>query len=504
MDAPRVVIIGAGFGGLALAALLAKDGYDVRVLEKNDEVGGRAMVYREGGHTFDMGPSWYLMPDVFETFFGLLGADSAALFNLVRLDPSYRISFGPDDNLDIMADLEANVALFERLEPGAGARLRDYLATAEHEYDIAVNEFLYRNYLTVLDFFNKRTMLEGRKLHVFENLARYTRRYFASERLRKVLSYSMVFLGGSPSNTPALYSMLSHVDFSLGVWYPMGGMGVVAQALRGLAEGFGAQVHLGQEVSDIAVQDGKAAGVRVGDQLVPADYVVANADYPHVELSLLAPSTRSYSERYWRSRTLAPSAFMLYLGFNRRLPGLLHHTLSFEYDWEEHFNSIFARPSWPSRPSYYLSCPSKTDPAVAPPGGETVVMLVPVAAGLDDNDEVREQYTGQMLDYLEHLLGEELRSSLTVCTPFSQRDFTAVFNAYRGTALGLSHTLRQTAIFRPRHRSRRVANLFYAGQYTHPGIGMPMVLIAATLVSQMINEERDHNGRHRHRHLPPR
>lgn len=316
----KAVVIGAGFGGLATAALLAKQGLDVVVLEKNDDVGGRAMVYREAGHTFDMGPSWYLMPDVFDAFFESLGAKAEDLFELVRLDPSYRIFFGPDDYLDIRADLEPNIALFESIEPGSGAKLREYLDQAAYQYDVALKEFLYRDYQTVFDFFNKRTMTEGRKLHVFENLAKYTKRYFASDRLRKVLSYSMVFLGGSPSNTPSLYCILSHVDFNLGVWYPMGGIGVVAQALRRLAEGFGAKVRVGCEATRIAVKNGRAEGVYAGDEFFPADYVVANADYPHVETALLEPQARTYSERYWRSRTLAPSAFMLYLGFNRRLP----------------------------------------------------------------------------------------------------------------------------------------------------------------------------------------
>jgi len=452
------------------------------------------MVFRESGHVFDMGPSWYLMPDVFEAFFESLGAKPQDLFQLVRLDPSYRIFFGPGDYLDIWADLQANIDLFESLEAGAGSRLREYLDQAAYQYDVAVKEFLYRNYRTVFDFFNKRTMTEGRKLHVFENLAKYTKRYFESDRLRKVLSYSMVFLGGSPSNTPSLYCILSHVDFNLGVWYPMGGIGVVAQSLRRLAEGFGAKVLVGREATQIAVKNGKAEGVHAGGEFFPADFVVANADYPHVEMSLLEPQARTYSDRYWRSRTLAPSAFMLYLGFNRSLPALQHHTLSFEHDWEEHFDTIFKRPSWPERPSYYLACPSKTDSSVAPAGGETVVMLVPVAAGLHDDDTVRESYTNQMLDYLERLVGEEVRSSLTVCKPFSHRDFSRVFNAYQGTALGVSHTLMQTAVFRPRQQSKKVANLFYVGQYTHPGIGMPMTLISATLVGQMISEKRSRDA----------
>ncbi len=489
MKSEKVLIVGAGFGGLALAALLAKDGYAVTVVEKNSGPGGRAMVFRDQGYTFDMGPSWYLMPDIFERFFALLDRGVADYYTLVRLDPSYRIYFGRDDFVDVSSGLDENFALFERMEQGAGERLRAYLAQAEYEYNVAVNEFLYREYRTIFDFFNKRTAVEGRKLHVFENLAKYTRRYFENDRLRKVLSYSMVFLGGSPSNTPALYSILSHVDFNLGVWYPQGGMGAVVNGIEKIARENGAVFHYNQEVTEVVTGDGRrCTGVRTADSFYEADHVVINADYPHAEMELLPARYQTYSERYWKSRTLAPSAFMMYLGLKRPVEGLLHHTLSFEHDWEEHFDSIFRNPSWPQRPSYYFSCPSKSDETVTVPGGDTLMVLVPVAAGLDDSDSVREAVASQTLDYMEQLLQQPIREQIASYTLFSQRDFAKVFNAYRGTALGLSHTLRQTAVFRPGHRSRKLPNVWYTGQYAHPGIGMPMALISSTLVHEAIRK----------------
>lgn len=485
----KILIVGAGFGGLAAAALLARDGCDVTVIEKNCGPGGRAMVFREQGYTFDMGPSWYLMPDIFERFFAALDRKVEDYYSLTRLDPSYRIYFGREDFLDVSSDLEENYRLFERLEQGAGERLRAYLAQAEYEYNVAVNEFLFREYRTIFDFFNRRTMIEGRKLHVMENLAKYTRRYFQDDRLRKVLSYSMVFLGGSPSNTPALYSILSHVDFNLGVWYPMGGMGVVVNAIERIAREHGATFVYGQEAEEILVDGSRRCrGVRTRDNTYEADHVIINADYPHAEMDLLPEGLRTYSDRYWSSRTLAPSALLIYLGLKKPVDGLLHHTLSFENDWEEHFDAIFRRPSWPERPSYYFSCPSRTDPSVTVPGGETLMVLVPVASGLDDSDDVRQPFVDRTLSYLEQLLQQPIREQAAVCSVFSQRDFSSVFNAYRGTALGLSHTLLQTAVFRPRHRSRKLPNLWYTGQYTHPGIGMPMALISSILVSEGIKE----------------
>lgn len=486
MPVRRAVIVGAGFGGLSAAILLARQGLNVTLLEKGPGPGGRARVYRDGGFTFDVGPSWYLMPDVFQAFFDRIGHRVENHFRLVRLDPSYRIYFGADDFVDIAADLEANVALFEAIEPGAAARFREYLRIAERKYSIAISEFLYKDYRHVFDFLNRRTLVEGRNLHVFESLDRYARRFFHSARLRSILEYSMVFLGGSPTNTPALYSLMSHVDFDLGVWYPLGGMGSVVNALLGIAQSCGVDARFNCPAAKVLTEGGRAVGVRTTQGDLDTDVVVVNADYPHAEMDLLDEGSRSYPASYWSKRTLAPSAFMLYLGIKGSLPELLHHTLSFRHDWTAHFDSIFRSPAWPQKPSIYVNCPTRTDASMAPEGHEAITVLVPLAPGLDDDDDARERYEALVLGEVEAILAESLDGRIVSRRVFGPRDFRLEFNAYRGTALSLSHTLLQSAAFRPSHRSRRVRGLYYTGQYTHPGIGVPMALISSTVVSDII------------------
>lgn len=488
MSQKKIVIIGAGFGGLSAAALLAKQGHDVLVLEKNEQPGGRASVYKEKGFTFDLGPSWYLMPDVFEKFFAQFGAKPEDFFKLQRLDPAYRIFFGKDDHVDLASDLQKNMALFEQIEPGAAAELTRYLAQSKYQYDVSMQDFLYRDYTSLLQFFNRRMLTEGRKLHVFESLDAYTRRYFKNDKLRKILEYSMVFLGGAPKNTPAIYSLMSHIDFNLGVWYPQGGITQVVQALEKLAISYGAKFQYNSPVDSIEVADKTAKYVVVNGERIPADIVVANADYHHVETKLLEKNNQTYPESYWQKRTLAPSAFILCLGYDRKITGLQHHSLFFDHDWMRHFDAIFENPGWPEFPSYYVSCASKTDATIVPPGGEALFVLVPVAAGLEDTDELRATYTEKILNHLGGLLGQDLHGAV-VQKIISHCDFKELYNAYQGTALGLSHTLMQTAIFRPRHQSKKVSNLYYTGQYTHPGIGMPMCLISSQLVAEKINEQ---------------
>lgn len=488
----NAVVVGAGFAGIATAAVLASNGYDVLVLEKNPRPGGRAQVYEVDGFRFDMGPSWYLMPEIFERFFSAFGKSPCDYYRLVRLDPSYRIFFGPGDWVDIADDLQANIALFEQYEPGSGARLLEYLDVASKQYSAAVNEFLYRDYRSLLDFLNRKTLMEGRNLHVFESLDRYAARFFDSDRLRRILCYSTVFLGGSPQNTPAMYSLLSHVDFNLGVWYPVGGMGVVVDSLRSLAESYGARFLFDHEVCAISAKNGRASAVHTRQGEFPADIVVVAADYPHSEIDLVEPRYRSYTQRYWQRRVMAPSAFMLYLGLRKPLEGLRHHTLSFEHDWVEHFDSIFRKPGWPKNPSYYMCCPTKSDPSIAPEGCENLVVLVPMASGIEDDDAERESFAEQTIADIEHLLGQSLRSEIISSTIFGPRDFSRSFNAFRNSALGLSHTLTQTAVFRPKHRSKKLPNLYYTGQYTHPGIGLPMTLISATIAAEIVMKEHGH------------
>ena len=487
MPQKTVAVIGSGFGGLSAAALLAKKGFSVTLFEKNEHLGGRASVWEQSGFRFDMGPSWYLMPDIFERFFGLMGTSAEKLFTLTRLDPAYRIVYGKNEYLDISSSLDKNLELFERLEPGSAAQLKEYLAKAKYQYDVAKNEFLYHTYTSLFDFLNARLLMEGRRLHVFENLDTYVKRFFNNEQLQKILEYSMVFLGGAPSNTPALYSLMSHIDFELGVWYPEGGLGTVVNAMADLCTAHGVTIKTNEPVTRIETKNGVATHVVTPQGSYAVDIVVGNADYHHIEATLLAKEAQSYPEKYWKKRTLAPSAFMLYLGYDRKIPGLKHHTLLFDHDWTEHFNTIFDKPSWPENPSLYVSCTSKTDPTVAPAGGETIVVLVPVAAGLEDTDELRTAYRNKIIKHLSETFGTSFEQPV-VERIVSHRDFTSLFNAYQGTALGLSHTLLQTAVFRPHYHSKKVSNLFFSGQYTHPGIGMPMCLIAGELVADDIQK----------------
>jgi phytoene desaturase len=435
-----------------------------------------------------MGPSWYLMPEVFERFFARFGRSRADYYDLKTLSPYYRVFFSPGEGVDITADKRQVGLLFEGFEPGGAARLERYLARARYKYEVAMQDFLYREYSSVFDFLNLRMLVEGSRLNVFGKLDRSVRRYFRDRRARQILEYAMVFLGTNPEQAPALYSIMSHVDLNLGVHYPLGGLAAVAAAIGRLAEEEGARVLLNQEVLGIDLEQGKARRVRTAKGEFQADAVLVNADYAHAETALLAPEARSLPERYWQRRVVAPSMFILYLGVNRPLKNLVHHNLYFAPEWNRHFDTIFRRAAWPSEPCFYVSCISKSEAGMAPPGQENVFVLVPVAPGLADDDERREAYAEEILAHFERITGEAIRSGIVVRRIFSHRDFHREYNAFRGTALGLAHTLGQTAFFRPPLRSRKVPNLFYAGQYTHPGVGLPMVLIAAEVAAGILQE----------------
>ena len=482
MSKPRVLIGGAGFGGLSAAALLGQAGWDVTVLEKNEQPGGRASVFREAGFTFDMGPSWYLMPDVFERYFAEFGKKPTDFFELTRLDPAYRIFFDQRHVVDVPATVADTLRLFEHYEPGASDALKKYLAQAQYQYDVSMREFIYRDYQSITDFFNKKLLLEGAQLRVFENLDRFVKRFFKNPFLQKIVLYNIVFLGGRPKNTPALYSIMAHIDFNLGVWYPHGGLGSVVQGLVKLCESHGVKFRYQIPVEKILVEGGKAVGVRTQAGELRSDAVLMNADYHHVETKLLDREFQSYPESYWKRKTIAPSGFIIFLGLDKRIEKLRHHNLFLDEDWTRHFDAIFDDPGWPEDPSYYICCPTQTDASLAPEGGEVLFLLVPVASGLDDNDATRQSFAAKIIKHVEGLLGQDIQESIIVKKIFAQRDFSQMYNAYRGSALGLSHTLLQSALFRPSHRSKKVENLFFTGQYTHPGIGVPMALISSQIV----------------------
>lgn len=478
------IVVGAGFGGLSAAALLAKKGLRVTVIDNNPVPGGRAICFRQDGFLFDRGPSWYLMPGVFERFFAEFGKKPSDYFKLARLSPSYRVFYEEGKTLDVPAEPEKIRALFADLEPEGDKKLDKYLSQARYKYDVAMQKFLYKDYNSLFDMADLRLAPEALRLHLFSSMDSYARRFFKSLQARKILEYTMVFLGGSPSNTPALYSIMSHVDLTLGVWYPMGGMRMLAESMAKLCGELGVEFRFSEEVKSINVKNGKATGVTTSNSTYCADIIIANADMHHVETELLPPESQTYKESYWNSRTMAPSALLFYVGVSKKLPQLAHHNLFLAEDWDKHFDSIFKNPSWPENPSFYLGCPSRTDPSVAPRGKENLFFLVPVAAGLEDTDEIREKYFKKTISSFERRIGEPISEDIISKRIVSHRDFTRDFNAYKGTALGLAHTLFQTAAFRPAHRSKKARNLYYTGHYNHPGVGVPMVVISSHIVAE--------------------
>lgn len=485
-----VIVIGAGFGGLSTACLLANDGYDVTILEKNWDVGGRAMMFEKDGYKFNMGPSWYLMPDAFDTFFEAMGTSTEEELDLERLDPSYRIFFGQDDYVDIRSDLEKNLELFEELEPGVTDTFLDYLEKAQEKYEISMEEVLYKDYQRYTDFFTLRLLREGPKLDILTNMDSLLKNTFESEKLRKILAYTMVFLGNHPKKTPGVYSLMSHADYNLGVFYPDNGMNGVAKAMADLARRNGVSIELETEVDEVLVKEGDVRGVRTVDGDVwKSDKVVVNADYEFAEMNFLDDEHRTYDESYWESRTMAPSALLLYLGVDKKVEKLDHHNLFFHDDWENHFEKVFDDPSWPEDFHLYVCCPSKTNPDVAPDGKENIFALLPLSPGLEDDEEKVEEYGEKMIEVIEDISDTELKEAIEVKETFSHSDFKNTFNAYKGTALGLAHTMMQTAVFRPSHRSQNVEDLYYVGHYTHPGIGVPMTVIGGHIIRDIVREE---------------
>lgn len=485
----HAVIIGSGFGGLGAACILAKQGYRVTVLEKNDRLGGRAGVFSADGYRFDMGPSWYLMPDVFERFFDLIGEPIEKHLTLQKLTPSYRIYFSGDPvPVDVEAELEKAAALFESYEPGAGERLRDYLSRSGYQYDIAVREFMYKNYDSVLDFFNRRVMTEGRKLSVLSSMDRYVRKFFSHPRLQKILQYQLVFLGSSPYETPALYNVMNHIDFAMGVYYPEGGIAAIPEALVKIAKNAGAEFRTNAEVTEIIVENGKAAGVALASgERLSADLVISDADFAWTETTLLPPASRTYPEKYWKKRTLAPSAFILYLGVDGKIDSLTHHTLLFTEDWKRNFDQIFKTPGLPDDPSLYICNPSKIDPSTAPAGKENLFVLVPIGAGREYTEEELDAYQEKVLEMIETQCAiPNLRGRIEFMRRYGPADFVRDYHSQGGSGLGLAHTLLQTSAFRPNNVSKKVKDLYYVGANTNPGIGMPTCLISAELAWKRI------------------
>ena len=485
----NIVVIGAGFAGLAAASCLAKAGHIVTLVEKNSTPGGRARAFNAGGFLFDMGPSWYWMPDVFEDYFGLFGHTPADFYELQRLDPSYRVFFGKEDSVDVPAAMQELYSLFNSLEPGAGEALQSFLQQAAYKYEVGMRKLVYKPGRSLKEFMSLRLLLDVLKLDVFKSLHAHARKFFRHPQLLQIVEFPVLFLGATPQNTPALYSLMNYADMGLGTWYPMGGMHKIVEGMVKVAEEQGVKIITDCPVHEITVENGIASKVVTAKGDFKADVVVAGADYHHVEQELLEPRWRSYGAGYWKKRTMAPSSLLFYLGINKKLNNLHHHNLFFDKDFGQHAREIYEEPSWPSDPLFYACVPSKTDASVAPEGKENLFLLVPVAPGLEDTEEIREHYYSRIMKRLESLTGQSVADSVVFKRSYAHQDFIGDYNAFRGNAYGLANTLRQTALLKPSLKSKRVKNLYYTGQLTVPGPGVPPSLISGQVVAGEIQKD---------------
>lgn len=482
----KVIIIGAGIGGMATANLLAKAGYEVHVYERQTGPGGRAGLLEEDGFRFDTGPSWYLMPEVFEHYFSLLGTTANDQLELVRLDPSYKVFFESADPITIRADIDDAAEKFDSIEPGAGASLRRYVAQAQYIYEMSLKHFLYTNVRSLRDLMKWEVLKNGPKFAfmALTSFDRHVSRYFKDARLKQILEYSMVFLGASPYKAPAIYSLMGALDFDSGVYYPKGGIYALIEAMQRMSRTLGVTYYYGAEVCEILVKGGAARGVRLASgDTVDADIVISNADMYHTETKLLAPELRTYPESYWNKRTAGPSALLVYAGVKGELPEIEHHSLLFVDDWEGNFDAIYGRKRIPESASIYVSRASATDEKAAPKGHEALVLLVPLPAGVEVSRDECEALADKYIRQVGEMTGvTDLAERIVSRTVVGPGDFKERFYAWQNTALGPSHTLRQTAWFRMHNKSRKVDDLYYVGGSTIPGVGLPMCVIGAELI----------------------
>lgn len=485
----KIIIIGSGFAGLSAACFLSAAGHDVTILEKNDQAGGRARVWKKDGFTFDMGPSWYWMPDVFEQFFHQFGKTTADFYDLKRLDPSYRIYYEGKEKIDVPASVDKLVDIFERKEKGSGKKLRKFLDEAEYKYKTAMSDYVNRISDKVTEFFDFKLIGKSFQLHLLQSLRKDVRSKFTHPHLVSMLEFPSLFLGSTPDNTPAMYTMMNYADIVLGTWYPMGGMNQIVQAMVKIAKDNGAKIILNQAVTRIEIKKDRAKEVHTGDKVYQADTVIAGSDYQHTEQTLLDSSHRTYDDKYWDSRVLSPSSLLFYIGVDKKLPNLLHHNLFFDEDFEQHAIEIYNKPSWPSAPLFYVSAPSKTDPSVAPAGMENLFLLMPLAPGIEDSEELREKYFKIMMKRLQSKIGEQFEKNIVVKRSFCLNDFKEDYNSYKGNAYGLANILAQTAIWKPKMKSPKVKNLFYTGQLTVPGPGVPPSIISGRIVAEEVDRQ---------------
>lgn len=481
----KILILGSGFSSLSAASYLAQKGYHVEVFEKNDTLGGRARQLKRDGFTFDMGPSWYWMPDVFEKYFADFGKKPSDYYSLERLDPGYQVYFGVNDSIPIGDSLDKIYTVFENEEKGSGKKLKAFIEDAKTNYDIAITDLVYRPGISPMELVTPTTVKKIR--YFLSNIKNEVTRGFKNQKLRQILQFPVLFLGAKPQNTPAFYNFMNFADFGLGTWHPDKGMYAIVEAMVAVAKELGVSFHTNSPVESIHVENGRATGISTKGKKIQGDFVLSGADYHHTE-TLLPQQYRAYSERYWEKKTFAPSSLLFYVGLDKKVKNVSHHTLFFDVDFDQHAQQIYDQPEWPTEPLFYANFPSITDPDMAPKGKEALFLLIPIAPGIVDTQAHRDQYFDIVIDRMERLTKQPIRPHILFQESFCVNDFISEYNSYKGNAYGMANTLLQTAFLRPKLKSKKVEGLYFSGQLTVPGPGVPPALISGKLVSGLIEE----------------
>jgi phytoene desaturase len=480
----NIIIIGSGFSSISAACYLAKAGHTVQILEKNSTPGGRARQFKKDGFTFDIGPSWYWMPDVFEKFFGDFDRKVSDYYTLEKLDPGYEVYFDQMESIKIGDTLEKIYTAFEAEETGSAAKLKKFIKKAEDNYNIAIKDLVYRPGVSPLELVTPATV---KKVGYFlSTIKKEVTKEFKNERLAQILQFPVLFLGAKPSNTPAFYNFMNFADFGLGTWHPEKGMYSVVEGMVKMAKELGVQFNTNQNVETICVENGKATGVIANGVQIDADVVVSGADYNHSE-SLLKPKERGYTDAYWDKKVFAPSSLLFFIGLDKKVKNVSHHTLFFDVDFDAHARSIYDTPEWPKDPLFYGNFPSITDSSMAPQGKEACFLLIPIGPGIEDTEEMRNKYFDMVIERLEHLTKQPIKDAILFKESFCVNDFVSEYNSYKGNAYGMANTLLQTAFLRPKLKSKKVENLFFTGQLTVPGPGVPPALISGKLVASLVD-----------------
>ena len=478
----NIAVIGGGFSGVSAASYLAKQGYSVTIFEKNNTIGGRNRKFTEKGFTFEMGPSWYWMPEVFDNYFEDFSKIRSDYYDLKKLSPSFSIVYKNNEKVEIPSEKEDLIVFFENIEKGAGYRFEQFMDDAKFKYETSMDKLIYKPGKSIFEYVRMDVLRGVFKLNLFSNFKKFVRNHFTDDRLTALMDFPVLFLGSAPENTPALYSLMNYAGLLLGTWYPENGMYRIIESMEEVAIDLGVKIETNAEVSKINVENKKVTSIIVNNEKINFDAIVAAGDYNHME-KLLPENSRNYDSKYWETRTLAPSSLIFFLGINKLIPNLDHHTLFFDKSLDDHSNEIYNDPKWPKKPLFYVCNPSKTDKKIAPEGCENIFVLIPIAPNLEDTEEIREKYFKIIMERFEKQVNQNISEHIIYKRSYCINDFISDYHSYKGNAYGLANTLMQTAFLKPKLNNKKLKNMVYAGQLTVPGPGMPPALISGKLAA---------------------